>query len=151
MKFFSAPLPPEEVEPIAFDDFERFWRHPARAILRDRLGISLFDAETELGNTEPFELEYPGRAALADRVLPALLALTEDDDEDDELRALDRARHVARASPEMPGGATGGVWQAREIGALHSLADRVRVATEEGAARLPFTLDIAPRWPDAEL
>jgi exodeoxyribonuclease V gamma subunit len=147
MKFFSAPLQAEEVAPVAFDDFERFWRHPARAILRDRLGIALFDAETELGDTEPFELEYPGRAALADRVLPSLLALTADD----QSRALDRARRVARASPEMPGGATGGVWQSREIGALHSLANRVRAATEEGAVRLPFTLDIAPRWPDAEL
>jgi exodeoxyribonuclease V gamma subunit len=34
---------------------------------------------------------------------------------------------------------------------LHSLANRVRAATLEGAARLPFTLDIKPRWPDAEL
>lgn len=147
IRFFSVPLPGEDVEPIAFDDFERFWRHPARAILRDRLGIALFDAETELGDTEPFELEYPGRAALADRVLPSLLALTADS----EIRALDRARRVARASPEMPGGATGGVWQSREIGALHSLANRVRIATEEGASRLPFALNITPRWPDAEL
>jgi len=147
MKFFIEPLPAEEVEPVAFDDFERFWRHPARAILRDRLGISLFDAETELGDAEPFELEYPGRAALADRVLPSLLALTAHN----EARGLDRARRVARASPEMPGGATGGVWQSREIGALHSLANRVRVATGERAVRLPFTLDIKPRWPDVEL
>ena len=146
VRFFSVPLPAEDVEPIAFDDFERFWRHPARAILRDRLGIALFDAETELGDTEPFELEYPGRAALADRVLPSLLALTADS----EARALDRARRVARASPEMPGGATGGVWQSREIGALHSLANRVRIATEEGASHLPFALDIMPRWPNGE-
>jgi exodeoxyribonuclease V gamma subunit len=147
VRFFGVPLPAEDVEPIAFDDFERFWRHPARAILRDRLGIALFDAESELGDTEPFELEYPGRAALADRVLPSLLELTVEN----ETRALDRARRVARASPEMPGGATGGVWQSREIGALHSLANRVRIATEVGASRLPFALDIAPRWPDAEL
>ncbi|WP_438395958.1 exodeoxyribonuclease V subunit gamma [Caballeronia sp. DA-9] len=147
VRFFSVPLPPEDAEPVTFDDFERFWRHPARAILRDRLGIALFDAETELGDTEPFELEYPGRSALADRVLPSLLALTPDG----ESRALERARRVARASPEMPGGATGGVWQSREIGALHSLANRVRIATGEGAARLPYSLDIKPRWPNAEL
>ena len=48
----------------------------------------------------------------------------------------------------MPGGATGGVWQSQELHALHQLANRVRVATEEGTTRLPFTLDIAPRWPD---
>jgi exodeoxyribonuclease V gamma subunit len=144
LRFFSDPLPVEDAEPVAFDDFVRFWRHPARALLRDRLGIALFDAETELGDTEPFELEYPGRNALAERVLPALLELSGEDP-----RAIERARRIARASPEMPGGATGGVWQARELGALHQLANRVRTATQEGASRLPFTLDITPRWPDA--
>jgi exodeoxyribonuclease V gamma subunit len=144
LKFFSQPLPAEEPAPIAFDDFMRFWRHPARALLRDRLGIALFDAETELGDTEPFELEYAGRDALAERVLPALLELTEDGDP----RAIERARRVARASPEMPGGATGGVWQARELGALHGLADRVRIATRDGASRLPFTLGLRAQWPD---
>ena len=146
-RFFNMPLPAEDTQAVPFDDFERFWRHPARALLRDRLGIMLFDAETELGDTEPFGLEYPGRMALSDRVLPALLAL----DDENQTHGLDRARRVARASPEMPGGATGDVWQAREIAALHSLADRVRVATQEGTTRLPFTLDIAPQWPDAEL
>jgi exodeoxyribonuclease V gamma subunit len=144
LKFFSQPLPAEEVGPIAFEDFVRFWRHPARALLRDRLGIALFDAEAELGDTEPFELEYAGRDALAGRVLPGLLELADHDDP----QAIERARRVARASPEMPGGATGGVWQARELGALHGLANRIRLATREGASRLPFTLDIKPRWPD---
>ncbi len=147
LKFFSTPLPADNAPTLAFDDFERFWRHPARALLRDRLGIALFDAETELGNTEPFELEYPGRMALSERILPSLLELAADDQE----QGLDRARRVARASPEMPGGATGGVWQAREIGALHSLAERVRFATQEGSTRLAFSIDITPRWPDAEL
>ncbi|SAL65268.1 exodeoxyribonuclease V subunit gamma [Caballeronia choica] len=143
--FFAEPLPPEdETEPVAFDDFVRFWRHPARALLRDRLGIALFDAESELDDTEPFELDFSGRDALAERVLPALLDMTEDG----ETAARERARRVARASPEMPGGATGGVWQSQELHALHQLANRVRVATEEGTTRLPFTLDIAPRWPD---
>lgn len=147
LRFFSTPLPADNTTSLAFNDFERFWRHPARALLRDRLGIALFDAETELGNTEPFELEYPGRMALSERILPSLLELGIEDEAD----GLDRARRVARASPEMPGGATGGVWQAREIGALHSLAERVRLATQDGSTRVPFVLDINPSWPDAEL
>lgn len=145
LTFFAEPLPAEEeAGSVAFDDFVRFWRHPARALLRDRLGIALFDAESELGDTEPFELDFSGRDALAGRVLPALLDMTDDD----ESAARERARRVARASPEMPGGATGGVWQSQELHALHHLANRVRTATEEGTTRLPFTLDIAPRWPD---
>jgi exodeoxyribonuclease V gamma subunit len=48
----------------------------------------------------------------------------------------------------MPGGATGGVWQARELHALGQLAERVRASTSAGVERLPFSLDLAPRWPD---
>jgi len=151
VRFFSEPLAAEDDEDngaqaVAFDDFVRFWRHPARALLRDRLGIALFDAQGELGDTEPFELDYSGRDALAERVLPALLNMTGDGDH----LARERARRVARASPEMPGGATGGVWQTQELRALHQLANRVRVSTGEGTTRLPFTLDIEPRWPDTE-
>ncbi|BBP95741.1 RecBCD enzyme subunit RecC [Burkholderia sp. SFA1] len=142
--FFSAPLPREDdVQTVAFDDFVRFWRHPARALLRDRLGIALFDAEAELDDTEPFELGFSGRDALAARVLPALLEAADDNDR----TARERARRVARASPEMPGGATGGVWQARELHALGHLAERVRASTAAGIERLPFSLDLTPRWP----
>jgi exodeoxyribonuclease V gamma subunit len=145
MPFFRKPLPAEEdANTVAFDDFVRFWRHPVRALLRDRLGISLVDAEAELDDTEPFELTFSGRDALADRVLPALL----DASEGDARRARDRAREVARASPEMPGGATGGVWQARELYALTQLADRVRTSLAQGAMRLPFALDLQPGWPN---
>ncbi|WP_277185504.1 exodeoxyribonuclease V subunit gamma [Caballeronia sp. BR00000012568055] len=143
--FFRTPLPAEEdAESVAFDDFARFWRHPARALLRDRLGIALVDAEAELDDTEPFELSFSGRDALASRVLPSLLDATDDNAR----RARARARDVARASPEMPGGATGGVWQARELHALTQLSERVRASIAEGAMRLPFALEIAPRWPN---
>ncbi|MEZ2349364.1 exodeoxyribonuclease V subunit gamma [Caballeronia sp. RCC_10] len=144
--FFASPLPPEDDEAatVAFDDFVRFWRHPARALLRDRLGIALVDAEAELDMTEPFELGFAGRDALAGRVLPSLLEA-----EDHVVHhARERARHVARTSPEMPGGATGAVWQTREMHALAHLADRIRTSVAEGATRLPFSLDVAPRWPD---
>ncbi|MGC2963073.1 exodeoxyribonuclease V subunit gamma [Paraburkholderia graminis] len=143
--FFDQPLPPEDAAPVAFDDFVRFWRHPARAVLRDRLGIVLSDAQAELLDTEPFELDYAGRDALAGRLLPVLL---DTDDEDGDLM-FDRVRRVAEASPELPGGATGAVWRARELGALRQLADSVRREVASGIERLPFVLDIAPRWPDA--
>jgi exodeoxyribonuclease V gamma subunit len=142
--FFDRPLPPEDDEPVAFDEFVRFWRHPARALLRDRLGIVLSDAQGELLDTEPFDLDYSGRDALADRLLPVLL----DADTEDEVM-FDRVRRVAAASPELPGGATGAVWRARELGALRQLAASVRREVASGVERLPFVLDIAPRWPDS--
>jgi exodeoxyribonuclease V gamma subunit len=140
--FFDTPLPAEPTQAVAFDDFQRFWRHPARALLRDRLGIALSDAQGELLDMEPFELDYTGRDALAERLLPVLL----DTDADDE-RAFERVRRVAEASPELPGGATGAVWRARELSALRQLAESVRREVAAGVARLPFVLDIEPRWP----
>ena len=118
--FFDQPLPAEDASPVAFDEFVRFWRHPARALLRDRLGIVLSDAQGELLDTEPFELDYAGRDALADRLLPVLL---DTDAEEDDGVMFERVRRVAAASPELPGGATGAVWRARELGALRQLAD----------------------------
>ncbi|WGS51357.1 exodeoxyribonuclease V subunit gamma [Paraburkholderia sp. D15] len=141
--FFDQPLPAEEVQPVAFDEFVRFWRHPARSLLRDRLGIVLSDAQGELLDTEPFDLDYAGRDALADRLLPVLL----DVDADDDVMA-ERVRRLAVASPELPGGATGAVWRARELNALRQLADSVRREVAAGVERLPFVLDIVPRWPD---
>jgi exodeoxyribonuclease V gamma subunit len=142
--FFDQPLPEEDASPVAFDEFVRFWRHPARALLRERLGIVLSDAQGELLDTEPFDLDYAGRDALAERLLPVLL----DADIEDDIM-FERVRRVAAASPELPGGATGAVWRARELGALRQLAASVRREIVAGVERLPFVLDIAPRWPDS--
>ncbi|MFX1734095.1 exodeoxyribonuclease V subunit gamma [Paraburkholderia sp. A1RI_3L] len=140
--FFSQPLPANTAPLVAFDDFQRFWRHPARALLRDRLGIVLADAQAELLDTEPFELDYAGSDALAARLMPMLL------DAQARTDALERARRVAVASPELPGGATGAVWRERELNALRLLAERVQSEMAGGVERLPFALTIDPRWPD---
>ncbi len=144
--FFAGPLPPESREPrepVAFADFQRFWQHPARALLRERLGVVLDKTKGELLEVEPFELDYTGRDALAERLLPRLI---ERDDE----ASRTRAWRVAQTSPELPAGATGDVLKRRELGALVRLAGNVRAALAGGSARLPFTLHVAPRWPETE-
>jgi len=156
--FFSGPLPAalqdspgvaDTVNEIEFDDFERFWRHPARTVLRDQLGIALFDAQAALSDSEPFELDWDARNALAERVLPVLL------DELDTgaartvaaLSDATRASRIARASPELPGGATGAVWRGRTLAGLSQLAGAVHGALEPASRRMPFALAIDPRWP----
>jgi len=141
LAFFAGPLPPEPPGPIAFADFQRFWQHPARALLRERLGVVLEKTRGELLEVEPFELDYAGRDALADRLLPRLI-----DGGDD--AALARAWRIAQTSPELPAGATGDVLKRRELGALARLAGDVRAALAAGATRLPFTLAVVPRWPE---
>ncbi|MET3819228.1 exodeoxyribonuclease V gamma subunit [Burkholderia ambifaria] len=141
--FFAQPLPAEPVEPVAFNEFERFWRHPARALLRARLGIVLSDAQAELLDTEPFALDFAGSDALAERVLPLLI-------ESDEDGVHDHALRIADASPELPGGATGAVWRDQALGSMTQLASNVRRALADGMERRPFTLAIAPAWPDTD-
>ncbi|WP_261541287.1 exodeoxyribonuclease V subunit gamma [Burkholderia multivorans] len=141
--FFAQPLPAEPAEPVPFGEFERFWRHPARALLRARLGIVLADAQTELLDTEPFALDFAGSDALAERVLPLLI-------ESDEAAAHDHALRIADASPELPGGATGAVWRDQALGSLAQLASSVRRALADGIERRPFSLAFAPAWPQAE-
>ncbi|HDR9369689.1 TPA: exodeoxyribonuclease V subunit gamma, partial [Burkholderia multivorans] len=141
--FFAQPLPAEPAEPVPFGEFERFWRHPARALLRARLGIVLADAQAELLDTEPFALDFAGSDALAERVLPLLI-------ESDEAAAHDHALRIADASPELPGGATGAVWRDQALGSLAQLASSVRRALADGIERRPFSLTIAPAWPQAE-
>lgn len=141
--FFAAPLPPEAAQPISFADFQRFWQHPARALLRERLGVVLEKTQGELLEIEPFELDYAGRDALADRLLPRLI-----DRDDETVRA--RAWRIAQTSPELPAGATGDVLKRRELGALARLATEVRTALAGGVARLPFTLHVPPCWPDTD-
>ena len=140
---FAGPLPPEPAEPVSFADFQRFWQHPARALLRERLGVVLEKTQGELLEVEPFELDYTGRDALADRLLPRLI-----ERDDDAARA--RAWRVAQTSPELPAGATGDVLKRRELGALARLAGQVRDALAGGSARLTFALQVAPRWPDTQ-
>jgi exodeoxyribonuclease V gamma subunit len=137
--FFAGPLPPEPGEPITFVDFQRFWQHPARALLRERLGVVLEKTRGELLEVEPFELDFAGRDALADRLLPRLI------ERDGEAA---RAWRVAQTSPELPAGATGDVLKRRELGALARLAGDVRAALAAGSARLQFALPVVARWPD---
>ncbi|MBY4822713.1 exodeoxyribonuclease V subunit gamma, partial [Burkholderia contaminans] len=143
LPFFAQPLPAEPVEPVAFSEFERFWRHPARALLRARLGIVLADAQAELLDTEPFALDFAGSDALAERVLPLLI-------ESDEGGVHDHALRIADASPELPGGATGAVWRDQALGSMTQLASNVRRALADGMERRPFTLTVVPAWPDTE-
>ncbi|WP_153100637.1 exodeoxyribonuclease V subunit gamma [Paraburkholderia hayleyella] len=142
LPFFREPLPEVALDTLAFDDFQRFWRHPARALLRDRLGLVLWSGMDALPELEPFELDYEGRDALAERLLPMLLEPGAGQ------RAFERVQRIAAASPELPGGATGKVWQAREIEGLHQLALGVQREMAGGGERLPFVLNLEPRWPE---
>jgi exodeoxyribonuclease V gamma subunit len=141
--FFAQALPRDKRATVTLDDLIRFWRHPARALLRDRLGVRLGETGMELADIEPYAIDWNARDALAARVLPALITAPGDASP---LPGGAVARIVA-ASHELPGGATGAVWREREVAGLSRLAARVRTAFDAGVRTMPFALQVQPCLP----
>nr|WP_256102925.1 exodeoxyribonuclease V subunit gamma [Candidatus Vallotia tarda] len=137
--FFSDALPPDTHEMIGLEELIRFWRHPQSTLLRERLGIVLHRAQKKLPDIEPYEFSYEASDALAERILPLLV---------DSPVYIEQAYHIARAIPELPGGATGLAIQEREVIALSKLAEKIRERSGGiGFKTVEFSIHIAPYWP----
>lgn len=143
--FFEHALPSPEPawRSVSLEQLTRFFRNPCRFLLRERLGLDLPEADEELDDVEPFVPDWPGRQALAARLLPALLAGNAErlapGSADPDLLAL------ARAGAEYPDGAPGEGALQRELALLCSHARAVREAAGEPlpphAPTLCFELD----------
>jgi exodeoxyribonuclease V gamma subunit len=70
---FLAALLPDWERPIGLDSLERFVRHPVRAFLRERLGVSLWDRTREFEDAIPIDLDGLAEWDVADRMLQARL------------------------------------------------------------------------------
>jgi exodeoxyribonuclease V gamma subunit len=74
-RFLDLPLdPPDEPVDLALDDLVAFLEHPAKAFLRQRLGITLPRDEEELDDDLAVELTALDRWSVGDRLLRARLA-----------------------------------------------------------------------------
>jgi exodeoxyribonuclease V gamma subunit len=74
--FLAGPLPALREKIVELDDLVRFVSHPARAFLRQRLGVSVGDFSDELSDVLPVELDALEQWAVGQRLLDALLAGT---------------------------------------------------------------------------
>jgi exodeoxyribonuclease V gamma subunit len=72
--FISAPLAAFEPEQLDIRDLVRFWNHPVRYFLEQRLGLRLRIEEDLLLESEPFVLDPLQRYLLTDDILAGLLA-----------------------------------------------------------------------------
>ena len=120
--FFPNPLPAPAAEwrALGLDRLIRFFRNPSRFLLRERLGLALPEGDEELADDEPFLPDWPGRQALAERLLPALLAG----------RRHDEVRALALAGGEFPAGALGERLLERELDAMAAYAAGLAAALE---------------------
>ncbi|HNL15066.1 MAG TPA: exodeoxyribonuclease V subunit gamma, partial [Accumulibacter sp.] len=129
LPFFSAPLTPptEDWRQVDLDLLQRFFRNPCRFLLRQRLNIALHATEEPLQDDEPFLVDYPGRRALCERLLPALLAGADQR----------QARSLARAGNELPGGAFGERLIDAEVAQMHAFATQLRAKLAADPVPLP--------------
>ena len=72
--FLRQPLPPRDLTDLALNDLVGFLEHPARAFLRQRLGVTLARDEDEVPDGLTVELDALRRWGVGDRLLRALLA-----------------------------------------------------------------------------
>ncbi len=112
--FFQAPLPEAgtEFRQVTLDGLERFFANPCRFLLRARLGIELPRGDEELQDDEPFAPDVPAVEALAERMLPRLLAG----------ESVEQLQARALAGTEFPTGRLGELRLAQEMRRLADFA-----------------------------
>ncbi len=133
----AAPPPPWRL--VELGRLARFFRQPARFLLEQRLGLRLPRLEEALADDERFLPDWPGRQALAERLLPVALAGGE--------RA--RLRALALAGGEYPAGALGARLIERELDVLAGYAEGLREALSPAPlppreARFEFEIEGEP-------
>ncbi|MDO9073025.1 MAG: exodeoxyribonuclease V subunit gamma [Rubrivivax sp.] len=136
--FFAGPLPPPgpEWREVSVEQLVEFFGNPCRYLLRRRLGIDLGRSADELQDDEPFLPDWPGRTALAARLLGPILGGAE----------AQAVRQLALAGHEMPSGALGRQQLDRELESLTAFAGALRAHTADPvlpphAVRLALDID----------
>ncbi len=127
--FFAQPLPPPVPGTLGLPQLQRFFRHPARWLLQQRLGLTLRQPDEALDDDEPFLPDFHARQDLAQRLLPALLQAQAAGRTlaDADLLAL------AEAGTSLPGGPIGQGFALAELPLLRAHAGAL---AEAGAAPL---------------
>lgn len=73
-RFLAGALPPARSEVVELDQLVRFFQHPVKAFLRQRLGISLGHWSEEVDDSLPVELDGLQAWGVGQRILDARLA-----------------------------------------------------------------------------
>jgi exodeoxyribonuclease V gamma subunit len=135
--FVRTPLAaPESASQVDLDRLARFFEHPVRAFLQERLGLYLRDELPDLEDREPIELDALARWKLGDRLLRSGLAGL----------PLSRPRDVLRAAGALPLGAAGEIELDRCAARVGGLLDAVRSLRGGDRGRVvPVDLAVAGR------
>jgi exodeoxyribonuclease V gamma subunit len=127
----TLPEPPAEWREVEIEQFVRFFSHPARYLVRERLGIRLEEDEGLLDVREPFALDPLPGYQLRQLMLDSRLRGT----------PLDEIHAAARAGGLLPHGAVGDVLLQRETARVEAFARRVE-ARRPGARGEAISVDL---------
>ncbi len=97
--FSSQPLPAleQQQQQVDISELARFWNHPVRYFLTQRLGLQLRMEDEQLPESEAFSLDHLQQYLLKDQMMASLL------NNEDPLPAY----HRLQAAGELPGGEFG--------------------------------------------
>ncbi|MBD9413339.1 exodeoxyribonuclease V subunit gamma [Pseudomonas sp. PDM16] len=107
------------------------FKHPARFLLEQRLGLRLADADEAIAADEPFALEGPARRGLRQLALQAVERGWSEEQE----------RRIARAAGWLPPGELGHALWGKQRGPVRAFAPRLFEARPEEAPQ-PLLVDI---------
>lgn len=131
----GTPLPPAVDEGvIELEALIRALEHPAKAFLRQRLGLGLYDDDERLADALALDLDGLGRWAVGDRVLAALLTGADPD----VVCAAERARG------QLPPGILGD----RVLADTREKAERLAANARAVADGRPGSLEVDVALPD---
>ncbi|MNP06914.1 RecBCD enzyme subunit RecC [compost metagenome] len=130
---FALPLPEPDADWLTLEPSQliQCFRHPARFLLEQRLGLRLAEAEEALASDEPFSLEGPSRRGLRQLVLDAAERGWSETDE----------QRIARAAGWLPVGEVGLALWGQLRGPVRAFAPRLFEARPEAVPQ-PLLVDI---------
>lgn len=131
LRFGSAlPTPGELPAELELDAFVRFWRHPPSDLVKRRLGLSMYEDETELGAELPFALDGLGLWQVKRELIDEALAG----------RAAPTFAERAPRGADLPMGTPGRILLDDQIGQVDAFIDAVRPSLSE--PHPPIDLDL---------
>ncbi|MCX4186660.1 exodeoxyribonuclease V subunit gamma [Methylophaga sp. OBS4] len=133
--WFDAPLPEadDSWRELTASQLARFFVHPARFLLRERLGVRLELEEDELESREPFELDGLESWQLRQWLLDANLSQ----------RCDEGLKPLIQATGMLPQGYIGEAWFEQESQTVDDFVDKLMPSLpQEAAFSLPLDLEI---------
>lgn len=130
---FAEPLPAPDADWLTLEPsmLVQCFRHPARFLLEQRLGLHLAEPEEALASDEPFALEGPAWRGLRQLALDAVERGWSEADE----------RRIARAAGWLPSGELGHALWGQLRGPVRAFAPRLFDARPESAPQ-PLLVDL---------